>query len=91
MLDGGEAAVIQLAREHRAEYVLIDERKGRKIARSTYGLHVFSTAGLLVEAKKSGLVERVGDVLQQMRDNGYYIHDDIVALALQKAGEHKSR
>ena len=91
VLDRGEAAVIQLARERHVAYVLIDERKGRKIARSTYGLHVLGTAGLLVVAKENGLVESVGDVLQQMRHNGYYIHDEIVTLALKKAGECESR
>ena len=87
VLDAGEAAVIQLARESHADYLLIDERKGRKIARNTYGLQVIGTAGLLVEAKNNGLVDSVGLILQQMRDCGYWIHDDIVAVALDKAGE----
>jgi predicted nucleic acid-binding protein len=36
VLDKGEASVIQLARECKADIVLIDERKGRKIARDIY-------------------------------------------------------
>jgi predicted nucleic acid-binding protein len=88
VLDKGEAAVIQLARTRQADYLLMDERKGRKIARSTYGLSVVGTAGILVEAKKQALLDRVSHALAQMRENGYYIHDAIVELALQRAGEN---
>ena len=37
MLDAGEAAVIQLASDVKTDFVLIDERKARKIARSIMG------------------------------------------------------
>jgi predicted nucleic acid-binding protein len=40
VLDGGEAAVINLARHSGIDEVLIDERKGRKVAHSVYGLKV---------------------------------------------------
>lgn len=87
VLDKGEAAVIQLARAEQAEQLLMDERKGRKIARSTYGLSVIGTAGILVEAKKREHLDSVKEALHQMRENGYYIHESIVEVALQRAGE----
>lgn len=87
VLDIGEASVIQLARETHADYVLIDERKARKIARTIFGLRVIGTARLLVEAKKKGLINSVSDALNRMRDNGYRIHDDIVHFALKEAKE----
>jgi predicted nucleic acid-binding protein len=59
-LDSGEAAVIGFAREINADFVLIDERKGRKIARTVYGLHVIGSARVLLEAKKRGLLDNVG-------------------------------
>ncbi len=37
MLDAGEASVIQLASDVKTDFVLIDERKARKIARSIMG------------------------------------------------------
>ncbi len=43
MLDEGEAAIIQLARQEQITHVLIDEHKGSKIARQVYGLTVFGT------------------------------------------------
>jgi len=52
LLDGGEAAVLNLAREQNIKLVLIDERKARKVARDIYGLQPIGTARILVEAKK---------------------------------------
>ncbi|MBI4826120.1 MAG: DUF3368 domain-containing protein [Nitrospirae bacterium] len=87
VLDKGEASVIQLAREMRADYLLIDERKARKIARDIFGLRVIGTARVLVEAKKKGSLDNVGDALDKIRNSGYWIHDDIVQFALKKANE----
>lgn len=87
VLDTGEASVIQLARESKTIRVLIDERKGRKIAREIYKLHVVGTARLLVEAKHQGLLNNAQDAINQMRNNGYWIHDSIVSFILKEAGE----
>lgn len=86
VLDTGEASVIQLAREFQAP-VLIDECKGRKIAREIYQLQVVGTARILVEAKRHNLLDSVQEVLIQMQNNGYRIHDTIVSYILKKAGE----
>ena len=87
-LDAGEAAVIGLARElDSTNYVLLDERKARKIARTVYGLHVIGSARVLVEAKRHGLIDNVSVALQAMRDGGYWIGDSIIDAALKQAGE----
>ncbi|MGO9611477.1 MAG: DUF3368 domain-containing protein [Dissulfurispiraceae bacterium] len=88
VLDSGEASVIQLAREIKADYVLIDERKARKIARDIFGLSVIGTARVLVEAKKKGILNGVGETLKQIKEAGYWIHDDIVLYARKEAGEN---
>jgi predicted nucleic acid-binding protein len=87
LLDKGEASVIQLARETAADFVLIDERKARKIARKIYGIHVVGSARILVEAKHRGLIPNVRGALEAMRNAGYWIHDDIMKTALEKAHE----
>jgi len=55
-LDEGEAAVIALAISLHADLVLIDERRGVKVARNQ-GLRVTGTLGLLELAAQSGLVD----------------------------------
>jgi uncharacterized protein len=88
VIDNGEASVVQLALETKADYVLIDERKGRKVARDVYGLKVIGTARIVVEAKEKGILDSsVAETLSRLKENGYWIHDDIVNLALKKAGE----
>lgn len=87
VLDRGEAEVLQAAMSLQADWVLIDERKARKIARSIYGLRVVGTAGILVEAKKQGIIPKVGDLLFEMRSKGYWIHESIVERTLRVADE----
>jgi predicted nucleic acid-binding protein len=87
LLDDGEAAVIQLARALSIGQVLIDERKGRKVARQIYGLRTLGTERVLLEAKQCGLIDSVQRPLALMREQGYHIHDDIVRFALSQAGE----
>jgi predicted nucleic acid-binding protein len=48
-LDAGEVEVLLLAREHRPDWVLIDERQGRRVARAL-GLPVKGTLGILLAA-----------------------------------------
>ncbi|MCC7280551.1 MAG: DUF3368 domain-containing protein [Chromatiaceae bacterium] len=67
--------------------VLIDERKGRKVARGIYGLRTLGTVRVLLEAKQSGLIDSILQPLESMRENGYRIHEDIVQAALRQAGE----
>lgn len=86
-LDAGEAAVIQTALNESIAVVLIDERKGRKIARRVYGLNAIGTARILVEAKKAGLVEEVGPLFETLKRESYWIADPIVQWALGAAGE----
>ena len=90
VLDWGEAAVIQLARDLHADIVLIDERKGRKVARSVYHLTVIGTVRVLLDAKNNGLISSVGSALRDIRRNGYWIHDTIVQRAMLEAGEYGS-
>lgn len=87
LLDRGEAATITLAIEKTATLVLIDEIKGRRVARHLYGLSVIGTARLLVEAKRAALVTQVRPLLDQIRSNGYWMADSIVAEILRHAGE----
>jgi predicted nucleic acid-binding protein len=87
VLDTGEASVIQLAKENSIDLVLIDERKGRKIAREVYDLRVIGSARILVEAKHQGYLTNVEKAIFAMRQQGYWLHDSIVDAILKAAGE----
>lgn len=56
-LDTGEMDVILLAREVKADWVLIDEKLARRVAKGL-GLKVKGTLGLLLIACRTGLVSK---------------------------------
>lgn len=86
-LDPGEAAVISLAVQRGHLPVLMDERKGRRIASAIYHLPVIGTGGLLVAAKHRGLVKAIRPLLEQMQSAGYHLGPTLVAECLRRAGE----
>jgi predicted nucleic acid-binding protein len=86
LLDAGEASAILLAEQTDCRFLLIDERRGREIARRR-GLPVVGLAGILLAAKQSGLLESVGPVLADLSRQGYRLSDTLVAEVVRLAGE----
>lgn len=56
-LDMGEMDVVLLAKEIGADYVIIDEKLGRRVAKAL-GLRVKGTVGLLLAAYQAGYISR---------------------------------
>lgn len=83
----GEAEVVSLAMELNATKMLIDEKKGRRIAKLVYGLSIIGTGGLLLLAKQNGFIKSVKPLLEQMRTNGYYLSDRLISRIVKEAGE----
>jgi len=84
-LDEGEAEAIQLARELQAT-IIIDERRGRRAAKSL-GLKVRGTLGILLELKRRGLIDSVKSFTDRMFEKGYYLSEELVTEVLKVAGE----
>lgn len=87
LLDKGEAAVIQSAVDLEVSLVLMDEKRGRKMARRIYGLKTIGTARVLVEARKADIVPPLGGLFDKLHASSYWISDDIVRWALDSVGE----
>ncbi len=85
-LDLGEAATIILAEELKSNRVLIDEKLGRKVARSR-NLPVTGTIGLLLIAKKKGIITEVKPILEQFLSQGKRISPILYQEVLDMAGE----
>jgi len=86
-LDPGERAVLALAVGHlpRAT-LLIDERRARKAAKEL-GLRVVGTLGVLVEAKRQGLLTAIGPLMEEMISNGIYFGPQLVERILAAVGD----
>jgi predicted nucleic acid-binding protein len=84
-LDAGEAQAICLARNLHA-VLLMDERRGRKVA-SLLEIAQVGTCGLLVSAKRAGLIEAVSPLLDRLLAAGYFLAPALVSDTLRVAGE----
>jgi len=62
LLDAGEASAILLTEQLQARFLLIDERRGRQVARAR-GLPVVAVAGVLLAARRTGCLDSVGAAL----------------------------
>jgi hypothetical protein len=86
-VDLGEAEAIALAEELHADYLLMDERKGRRLAQ-TRDLRVVGLLGVILIAKRRGLISSARDLLSQLDEKaGIYLSNNLKNTALKTVGE----
>lgn len=86
-LDAGEAVSIVLALELPTDFLLMDEKKGRTVAKSL-GLPVTGLLGVLIRAKNEGVVAEIRPILEDLiSTTGFRIHQNLYLEALRLAGE----
>ena len=71
-LGKGESAVLSLALTLSDCRVIIDDRAARRCAK-THGIASLGTSGILILAKRRGLISSVSDRLQALRDAGLWL------------------
>jgi predicted nucleic acid-binding protein len=86
LLDAGEAEAILLAEERAGSVLRIDDRRGRMIARAR-GIPVVGTGGVLLFAKREGLIERLGPEIDRLAEAGYRLSPGLRDRLLKLAGE----
>lgn len=85
-IDLGEAETIVLALEMKADWVLMDERKGRRKL-SEYGSKKIGTLGILLKAKQVGLLPVIRTEIEELCRYGFSVSPGVVDMVLQEAGE----
>ncbi len=85
-LDEGEAEAIVLALETYAGLVLLDDREARLQAKRL-GLRVTGTLGILLRARKLGLIGSLREELDKLKETGFRISKSLEEEVLKAAGE----
>lgn len=86
-LHEGEVEVMILAQEdEKADLVVIDDNAAKKTAKYL-GFTVTGTVGVLLKAKRRGIISEIRPVLNSMKKEGFYISENIEQMMLEQAGE----
>lgn len=85
-MDLGEVETIILAGEMKADWVLMDEKKGRrKLAQ--LNLPKIGTLGILLKAKQLGLISAIKPEIEKLQESTFSISQLVVEEVLKQAGE----
>jgi len=85
-LGAGEAAVLSFCLLNQGYRAVLDDLRGRRCARAL-NVPLFGTLGVIVEAKRRGLVPAARPLVAAIRAAGYYIDDELIVEALRQVGE----
>ncbi len=81
-LDIGEAESIVLAIETQADFLLIDEYRGRQIALNE-GLKITGLLGLLILGKSKGYLMEVKPLIIKLQHNGFRLQPKLIEKVLK--------
>ena len=86
VLDAGEAEALALCLQQDVRFLLIDDAKGRKVARRA-GIPLVGVAGILLAAKARGLLVAVSPVIEDLIGVGYRLSRRLVDGVRRSANE----
>ncbi len=84
--DAGETEAMLLYKQISADKLLIDDRRGRKVAKINH-ISTIGSLGVLLAAKEKGLVAEVSPLLRKLESSDIYLSQQVIATVLQLAGE----
>lgn len=88
IMDKGESEAITLYKEIGAEFLLIDDKKARKIAENLE-VKCIGTLGLLSIAKDIGVIDELRPLFDKFQSNGRYYATDLLNAILEQHEENK--
>jgi predicted nucleic acid-binding protein len=87
-MDDGEAEAIALAMELGDVLLILDDKKARRVAQQI-GLKVIGTVGMLLRAKRDGVITEIKPFLTALMQANFRISDGIIQEALRLSGEEE--
>lgn len=85
-LGAGESSVIMMALEESGRYAVLDDLAARRCA-AALGIKVIGTLGLILMAKRHGVIGSVGKALEAVMAAGLYLSPTHIRNVLSQAGE----
>jgi len=86
VLDEGELTSIALYKHLQADFLLIDEKAGRRVAKLNH-IQIIGSLGVLIEAKKKGIIPTLKPHIETLRHAKIYFSDALLDFALNAVGE----
>ena len=87
--DAGETEAMLLYKQLSADKLLIDDKRGRKVAKINQ-ISTIGSLGVLLVAKEKALIVEVAPLLQQIEQSDIYLSPDLIATVLELAGESRN-
>lgn len=82
----GESQVLARCLLQEGGKAILDDGKARAAALS-HRIQLHGTLGIIIRAKRSGLITAVRPLIEQLVDNGSYLGTDLIQKVLSGAGE----
>ena len=84
--DAGETEAMLLYKEIAADYLLVDDKRGRKVAKINQ-IKTIGSMGVLLQAKRAGLISAVAPLLSRIAQSPVFMNKDLLKIVLELADE----
>lgn len=85
-LGKGELEVLAIGLNEKNHKLILDDKLAREIAK-LQNLSFTGTAGVLLRSKNEGHLEEVRAILKRLKENGFFLKDELQLEILKLAGE----
>ena len=90
LLDGfsdlGETEAMLLYKQYSADKLLIDDKRGRRVAKINH-ISPIGSLGVLLAAKQTRLIDRIFPFVNKLASSDIYVSADLIATVMDIAGE----
>ncbi len=87
-LGRGELEAMALYKKLQADFLLIDDKRARKVARLN-NIEIIGSQGVLLFAKQKGLIKKIKPLLDKLRTSDIHISQRLIKKTLRLANETK--
>ena len=84
--DAGETEAMILYKQIAADKLLIDDKRGRNVAKLNH-ISTIGSLGVLLAAKQKGLISEIAPLLAKLEKSDLYLSKQLISTVLELAGE----